>query len=170
MLLVLNVDFHTNDLIESNYCKINAFKNAFRFEKKRRNFVLLRLHTLRRNDEVSCFYVCTFWEKTRLQHASWNVWFLFEYIVTYKLKRFARNLFLRTNQRDKSKTIYSTVCFNVVWRLYSVRCETICSTRNLLYVAFVTCCMCIHMFRINAKSSSNNQTIKLTSRRKWQVS
>ena len=24
---VLNVDFHTNDLVESNYRKINAFKN-----------------------------------------------------------------------------------------------------------------------------------------------
>ena len=33
---VQSVDFHVNDLIESNYCKINAFKNAFRrreFEK-----------------------------------------------------------------------------------------------------------------------------------------
>ena len=170
MLFVLNVDFYTNDLIESNYCKINVFKNAFRFEKKRQNFVFLRLHILKKNDEISCFYVCTSWKKTKLQHVSWNVWFLSEYIVTYKLKRFVRNLFLRTNQRNKNKTIYLTICFNVVWRLYFVRCETICFTRNLLYVAFVICCMCIHMFKINVKFSSNNQTIKLTFRRKWQIS
>ena len=107
---VLNVDFHVNDLVESNYCKIDAFKKTFRrrlknwlfrhlfylksldestiicltihvvafahSSRKLWNFLFLRLHILKKDELYSLYYNL------------WNVWFLFEYTITYKSRRF----------------------------------------------------------------------------------
>ena len=70
--------------------------------------MLLHLHTRRGDYKVFCFYVCTLWGETR----------------TYRSRRFARNLFWQTNQRDKGITMYSTVCSSAF---------VLCSMRDLLY-------------------------------------
>ena len=158
---VLSDDFHANDLVESNCCKIDVFKNTFRRRLKNwlsfdncfswntacalawnqeiksidvfcelvtlynlKNFenifwcnsfrIAIRFvasaHSSRKRRNYFCFRVCTFWKKTSMNDNSWNVWFLSEYIITYKFRRFVKNLSCKRISETKSEMMYSTIC------------------------------------------------------------
>ena len=60
--LILNVDFHTNDLVESNYCKIDVFKKMFRRREFERFIYETLLYSLTWEQEIKfieiLFVVC----------------------------------------------------------------------------------------------------------------
>ena len=119
-----------NDLIESNYCKINVFKNAFcrrlKFFNMKSKFKFIKIFLCLHNDSFCC--ICTFIEKITKFFVFTFAHFKKKRIIMYKFERFVKNLFLQTYQRNDEKTMYSTILFQ---RRFAF---VFCFMRNSLYV------------------------------------
>ena len=96
-------------------------------------------HSLKKRRNYFCFRVCTLIEKTNSKNLCYNYMIVqSEYIITYELKRFVKNLLCKRINETKNKTIHSTICFNVVLFLYLVvYCNLFVFVRNLLHTTFI---------------------------------
>ena len=127
-LTILCFDFYYWSFATSVAC-IAIHSVAFaRSSKRRRNFF--------------CFCVCTLWWETSMNDSSWNVWSLSEYTITYRFKRFAKNLLCSRISETKTEWctqqfVSTPFCVCTLLDAKHVACLDHMRTRNC-----ETCCSC----------------------------
>ena len=156
---VLDVDFHVNDLVKSNYCMINAFKNAFR---RRLNSVcalawnqkikLIETSCVCRLSKISNIFldvirclcnnsrccICTLVEKITKFFAFTSAHSERRRAIMYKSRRFVRDLSYRRISETKTKrcTQQSASTSFDVW--YFALCQIYCMWHSYDFVRIVS--------------------------------